>query len=230
LIGIRLTAISAPKGTREAFFVTHLDHRKPPGRAARKKPNRSHSAIGAAIVAAAAMVAAFAFILTNGNSTPTTDDRLRSEAVPQVTVPSVVPSANPAPSIDASKADRNPSAKSSPRLPNTGPASPTFRRGQWIAVLDTYPADVGMEADRLAKDLAAKLIAAGVPAKAMLADGQYPGLANSNLEPIRATWIVYLGPMSSSAAAINVCSSAKTQKAYGSQPVCPTYEPATARA
>lgn len=212
--------------------MTHLDHRKPPGRAARKKPNRSHSAIGAAVVAGAAMVAAFAFILTNGNSTPTTDDRLRTEPVPPVTTPSVVPSADPAPSIDASKADRNPNAAkpATPVTPNTGPESPTFRRGQWIAVLDTYPADVGMDAGVLAKNLAAKLIAAGVPAKAMLANGQYPGLANSSLEPIRATWIVYLGPTSSSAAAIDVCSSPKTQKAYGSQPVCPTYEPATARA
>jgi hypothetical protein len=87
-----------------------------------------------------------------------------------------------------------------------------------------------MDAGVLAKNLAAKLIAAGVPAKAMLANGQYPGLANSSLEPIRATWIVYLGPTSSSATAIDVCSSPKTQKAYGSQPVCPTYEPATARA
>jgi hypothetical protein len=178
------------------------------------------------------MVTAFAFILTNGNSTPTTDDHLRAGAVPLVTTPSATPSADPAPSIDATKADRNPNARktSAPPAPNTGPESPSFRRGQWIAVLDTYPADVGMAADQLAKNLAAKLIAAGVPAKAMLANGQYPGLANSNLEPIRDTWIVYLGPTTSSATALTLCSSPKTQTAYGSQPVCPTYEPATARA
>jgi hypothetical protein len=64
----------------------------------------------------------------------------------------------------------------------------------------------------------------------MLASGQYPGLANSNLEPIRDTWIVYFGPVSSSATALSVCSSPATRKAYGGQPVCPTYEPATARA
>jgi hypothetical protein len=178
------------------------------------------------------MVTAFAFILTNGNSTPTTDGPLRGGAVPLITTPSATPSATTAPSIDASKADRNPSPgkTSAPPTPDTGPESPTFRRGQWIAVLDTYPADGGMAADQLAKNLAAKLVAAGVPAKAMLANGQYPGLANSNLEPIRATWIVYFGPTSSSATAIAVCSSPATRKAYGSQPVCPTYEPATVRA
>ncbi|HEY0472484.1 MAG TPA: hypothetical protein VGD34_12480 [Kribbella sp.] len=211
--------------------MTDLDHRKAPDRAAGKKPNRSHSAIGAAVVAGAAMLTAVAFILSNGNSTPTTDQPLRGGAVPLITTPSATPSATTAPSIDASKADRNPSpAKATPPPPNTGPESPTFRRGQWIAVLDTYPTDVGMAADQLAKNLAAKLIAAGVPAKAMLASGQYPGLANSNLEPIRDTWIVYFGPVSSSATALAVCSSPATRKAYGGQPVCPTYEPATSRA
>ncbi len=102
-----------------------------------------------------------------------------------------------------------------------------FKRGQWIAVLDKYPTDVGMQADQLAKGAAAKLIAAGVPAKAMLVDGQYPGIANSSLEPITGTWVLYLGPGTTSQQMENLCSAPKTQRAYNS-PACPTYEPAVA--
>jgi hypothetical protein len=236
--------------------VTHLDHRKPPARATRKKqsasrpssdgtvrkkPNRSHSAVGAAVVAGAAMVAAFAFILTNGSSnSSTTDDSIRTGSLPQASTPAALPKSDPAPSVSSGKADRKPpSAKTSTRTgtgtvtksvapPNTGPESPTFRRGQWIAVLETYSTDAGMPADQLAKDMAAKMIAAGVPAKALLADGQYPGLANSSFQPIRDTWIVYLGPLSSAQAVSTLCNSPKTQAAYGSLPACPTHEPATA--
>jgi len=236
--------------------VTHLDHRKPPARAARrkqsasspssygavrKKPNRSHSAVGAAVVAGAAMVAAFAFILTNGNSNPsTTDDGIRTGSLPQASTPAAQPKTDPAPSVSSGKADRKPpSGKTSTRTgtgtgtttvatPNTGSESPVFRRGQWIAVLETYSTDAGMPADQLAKDMAAKMIAAGVPAKALLAEGQYPGLANSNFQPIRDTWIVYLGPVSSAEAANTLCIAPKTQAAYGSLPACPTHEPATA--
>lgn len=209
--------------------MTYVDHRKPPDRA-RRRPNRSHSAVGAAIVAAAAMVATFAFILTNGTSTPpATDDSVRAGGERDATAPVATPSRNAAPSINASKADRKPPATTaSVRPPDTGPESPAFRKGQWIAVLDRYPSDVGMAADQLAKNLAAKLITAGVPAKALLANGQYRGLSNSNLEPIRDTWIVYVGPASSSAAALTICESPKTQKIYSS-PACPTFEPATAR-
>jgi hypothetical protein len=234
--------------------VTHLDHRKPPARAARrkqsasvpssdgtvrKKPNRSHSAVGAAVVAGAAMVAAFAFILTNGSSNPsTTDDGIRTGSLPQASTPAAQP--NPAPSVTSGKADRKPpSAQTSTRTgtgtvtksvapPNTGSESPAFRRGQWIAVLETFSTDAGMPADQLAKDMATKMIAAGLPAKALLAAGQYPGLANSNFQPIRDTWIVYLGPFSSAQAANTLCNSPKTQAAYGSLPACPTHEPATA--
>lgn len=211
---------------------SHLDQQKAPhrasGRAARRKPsgrkpNRSHSAVGAAIVAGAAMAATFAFILTNGTSG-------NGEAGPAVPVgptsSAPPPSANTAPSISTNKADRKPPVSTTSAPPvDTGADSPAFRRGQWIAVLDTYPADADLAADQLAKNLAIKLIAAGVPAKAMLADGQYPGLANSNLEPFRKLWIVYVGPAPSSSAAVRICESPKIQTTYDS-PACPTYEPA----
>jgi hypothetical protein len=237
--------------------VTHLDHRKPPARAARRKqsnatpsshgsgrkPNRSHSAIGAAVVAGAAMVAAFAFILTNGSSNPsTTDNSIRTGSLPQGSAPAVQPSSDPTPAASG-KADRKPPAgKTAPgksttssrttnsvATPNTGSQSPTFRRGQWIAVIDSYPTDAGMPADQLARTLAAKMIAAGVPAKALLANGQYPGLANSSFEPISNTWFVYVGPFPTADAANALCVSAKTQQAYGTLPACPTHEPAKAQ-
>lgn len=231
--------------------MTHLDHRKPPARAARrnaspvshgsgrKKASRSHSAIGAAVVAGAAMVAAFAFILTNGRSDSTTDDSIRTGSLPQASTPAVQPNSTPAAS---GKADRKPPAgKTAPGKsttstrttksatpPDTGSQSPVFRRGQWIAVIDSYPTDAGIPADQLARSLAAKMIAAGVPAKALLANGQYPGLANSNLEPTINTWVVYVGPFPTADAANALCVSAKTQHAYGSLPACPTHEPAQA--
>jgi hypothetical protein len=196
--------------------------------------------VGAAIVASAAMVAVFAFILTKGSPT-STDDGLRMGAVPDDASASA-PAASgvePSPSVNSSKADRKPpaggasvpsaSAKAAQTSApvNTGPESPAFKRGQWIAVLDKYPTDVGLEADQLAKNTAAKLIAAGLPAKAMLVDGQYPGIANSSMEPVSDTWVVYLGPGTSSAQMEDLCSAPKTQRAYKS-PACPTYEPAVA--
>ncbi|TCC55257.1 hypothetical protein E0H73_35550 [Kribbella pittospori] len=229
-----------------------MDHRRPPARAARRhhspsrrretpaeqprKAQRSHSAIGASIVAAAAMLAVFAFILTRGSTGPTTDDGLRTGAVPNgAAAPAdgvATPSADP--SASTAKADRKPppstpapKTRASTPAVNTGPTSPAFKRGQWIAVLDKYPTDVGLEADTLAKGTAAKLIAAGVPAKAMLVNGQYPGLADSSMEPITDSWVVYLGPGSSSEQVLDLCSEPKTQRAY-SNPACPTYEPAAA--
>ena len=103
---------------------------------------------------------------------------------------------------------------------DTGPTAPKFKKGQWIAVLDKYPANAGQGA----KDAAAKITRAGIPAKAMLADGQYPGLANSSLTPITGTWIVYLGPGTSSAQVLNLCQDPRTQAVYPTP--CPTYEPA----
>jgi hypothetical protein len=184
------------------------------------------------------MVAVFAFILTRGStSSPPADDSLRvgaaangAAAAPAPSVPT--PTTDSAPSGSISKADRKPPATSASvqhaqtsASVNTGPESPVFKRGQWIAVLDKYPTDVGMQADQLAKGAAAKLIAAGVPAKAMLVDGQYPGIANSSLEPITGTWVLYLGPGTTSQQMENLCSAPKTQRAYKS-PACPTYEPA----
>ncbi|WP_406046925.1 hypothetical protein [Kribbella sp. NBC_00889] len=189
-------------------------------------------------MAAAAMLAVFAFILTRGSAGPTTDDGLRTGAVPNgAAAPAeggATASPDPEPSAGTAKADRKPPpstpapmARASTPAVNTGPTSPAFKRGQWIAVLDKYPTDVGLEADTVAKGTAAKLIAAGVPAKAMLVNGQYPGLADSSMEPMTDSWVVYLGPGSSSEQVLDVCSAPKTQKAY-SNPACPTYEPAAA--
>ncbi|MFI6831496.1 hypothetical protein ACIBG5_30645 [Kribbella sp. NPDC050241] len=189
-------------------------------------------------MAAAAMLAVFAFILTRGSAGPTTDDGLRTGAVPNgAAAPAeggATASPDPEPSAGTAKADRKPppstpapKARATTPAVNTGPTSPAFKRGQWIAVLDKYPTDVGLEADTVAKGTAAKLIAAGVPAKAMLVNGQYPGLADSSMEPMTDSWVVYLGPGSSSEQVLEVCSAPRTQKAY-SNPACPTYEPAAA--
>jgi hypothetical protein len=236
--------------------VTPVDHRRPPARAARRqqkspsrqshsqhgrarKPQRSHSAVGAAIVAAAAMVAVFAFILTRGSSSPPIDEGLRTGAAAAGGAGAAGASA-PTQSVDPTasvntKADRKPPASSAaPKTttsatPNTGPESPAFKRGQWIVVMDRYPTDAGMEADQLAKAAAIRMIEAGVPAKAMLVDGQYPGIANSSLEAVTDTWVVYLGPGTSSAQMLDLCSAPKTQRAFSST-ACPTYEPAGAPA
>jgi hypothetical protein len=182
------------------------------------------------------MVAVFAFILTRGASTPTADESLRSGAAADGgAAPSApVQSADPSPSVNTSKADRKPPASStapkvkSSATPDTGPTSPAFKRGQWIVMIDKYPTDVGMEADQLAKATAVRLITAGIPAKAMLVDGQYPGITNSSLEPVTDTWVVYLGPGKSSGQMLDLCSAPKTQAAYSN--TCPTYEPAGAPA
>ena len=129
------------------------------------------------------------------------------------------------PSTAPSSAKPSTQQTTSAALPNTGQTSPAFKRGQWIAVLDTYPTDAGLEADQLARQLAAKLIKAGVPARAMLANGQYPGIANSSLEPVTSTWIVYLGPVASAQTALTICQAPQTQRVHDS-PACPTYEPA----
>jgi hypothetical protein len=178
------------------------------------------------------MVATFAFILTNGNSEPPSGQSQAPVIAPESTAPPSAAtekqSANPAPAASTAKADRKPPSTQPPSAaqPNTGLTSPAFKRGQWIAVLDTYPADTGLEADQLAKDLAGKLIKSGVPAKAMLVDGNYPGIYNSKLEAVTGTWIVYLGPVANAEAALDACQAPKTQAAHNS-PACPTYEPAS---
>jgi hypothetical protein len=179
-------------------------------------------------VATAAIAAVSAFILTRGGSEPPAGDTIRAASVPDSPASTPTPSAHPS---VASKADRKPPASRSAAKPtttapaDTGPSSPRFKSGQWIAVLDKYTSDSGLDAGQLAKDTAAKIIAAGVPARAMLVDGQYPGFANSTGEPVLGTWVVYLGPGSSSAQMLNLCAAPKTQRAYSS-PACPTYEPA----
>ena len=246
-----LTAISAQRTLGRAFVVTPVDHRRAPNRAphasrpehgptgraegraaaraARKKSNRSHSAVGAAIVAGAAMVATFVFIITNGtSSSPPADES--QPPLPAASTPVSAPpkqSVKPAPAASTAKADRKPSATvKSAAPPNTGAESPVFKRGQWIAVLDTYPTDAGLEADKLAKNLAARLIAKGVPAKALWAKGQYPGLASSSGVAVSDAWVVYLGPSSTSEGALDLCLAPKTQQAY-TNAACPTYEPAS---
>jgi len=227
--------------------VTRVDHRKPPARAARRhqrptagrnapvarprKAQRSRSAIGAAVVASLAMVAVFAFILTRGTSSETPADGLRmGSGTDSGAAAPAAPTASATGS--ASKADRKPpvsatapkptvkAESSTPPPVNTGPVSPKFKHGQWIAMLDKYPADAG----DTAKETAAKITRAGIPAKAMLVDGQYPGLTNSSLTPVTGTWVVYLGPGTSSEQMLNLCLDPRTQAAY--QSPCPTYEPA----
>ncbi|GAA0590826.1 hypothetical protein GCM10009534_26350 [Kribbella sandramycini] len=180
-------------------------------------------------MAAAAMTAAFAFILTRG--APAAPDNSALGVAPEDTpTTSATPSAHPS---VATKADRKPPASRSAGKPtttsaapvNTGPESPGFKAGQWIVVLEKYTADGGLDAGRLAKDTATKINRSGVPAKAMLVNGQYPGFANSSGEPVLNTWVVYLGPGPSSAEMLNFCAAPRTQRAYRS-PACPTYEPA----
>ena len=218
---------------------SHSTRRADPESARPRKVQRSHSAIGAAIVTAAAVAAVCGFILTRGSSPEPPADGLRMGSG---TDSGAAAPAAPATSAggNATKADRQPPASSAvpkaapktapktstPPPVNTGPASPKFKRGQWIAVLDKYPTDV-VDADQLAKNTATKISRAGIPAKAMLVDGQYPGLTNSSLEPVTGTWVVYLGPGSSSAQMLNLCSDSRTQAVYPS-PACPTYEPAAA--
>jgi hypothetical protein len=193
------------------------------------RPKRSHAAVGAAVVAVTAVIGTLAFVLTNGSPSPEAGSG--TDTGRDTVVPSAAPSNDPTPPSTA-KNGRKPAVPSSEAsktttstTPNTGPESPTFRAGQWIVVLDTYPTDAGMAADQLAKSLAGKLINSGVPARALLANGQYPGLAGADGDPMTDTWIVYLGPATSSAAAVNVCSSAKVQKEHPNN-ACPTYEPA----
>jgi hypothetical protein len=210
------------------------------GHSGRKKSKRSTAAVGAAIIAGAAVVATFAFVLTNGNSSPRSGGNPPIPA-PQTSAPPKTKSAGAAPAaVSTVKADRKPPASkpTAPKptvaqttttrtsaTPNTGPATPVFRRGQWIAVLDKYPTDAGMDAEQLAKGLAAKLIAAGVPGRAMFLNGQYPGIANSSLEPETGEWVVYLSALPSAEAALNLCQASKTQAVH-SNIACPTYEPA----
>ncbi|MDX6261760.1 MAG: hypothetical protein QOH84_3448 [Kribbellaceae bacterium] len=202
----------------------------------RTKSKRSHAAVGAAIVAGTAMVATFAFILTNGNSSSTPQSGANPIPAPQTSAPPKTKSAAAAPAaVNTIKADRKPPAAKpstakttetrTSATPNTGPTTPVFRRGQWIAVLDKYPTDAGMDAEQLAKQLAAKLIAAGVPGRAMLLNGQYPGIANSSLEPETGEWVVYLAALPSAEAALNLCQAPKTQATHPNI-ACPTYEPA----
>jgi hypothetical protein len=108
---------------------------------------------------------------------------------------------------------------------NPAADSPRFRPNQWIALVDTYPTDGALPAEQTAKDLATQLRGAGIAARAILAKGQYPGLAKGDGTPLRDAWIVYIGPSGSPGAARNLCAAPKTQQIYSS-PVCPTFEPA----
>jgi hypothetical protein len=179
------------------------------------------------------MAAVFGFILTRGTSDRPPVDRLQLGS--GTDSGAAAPPPTPSVSGTATKADRNPPAsttapkakaqKTTPQV-DTGPVSPKFKRGQWVVVIERYPTDVGMAAEQTARKTAATLTRAGVPAKAMLVNGQYPGITNSSsLTPVTNTWIVYLGPGSSSAQVLNLCLDPRTQAAHSS-PACPTYEPA----
>lgn len=204
--------------------MTRADHRK-------RKAQRSRSAISAAIVAGLALAAVFGYVLTRGTGGGQTADGLRMGSGTDSGAAAPAGSATGS----ATKGDRKPPATTtkptatqlSPKVQtvtpppvNTGPTSPKFKHGQWIAVLDKYPA----EAEQSARDTATKVTRAGIPAKAMLVNGQYPGITDSSLTPITGAWVVYLGPGTSSAQMLNLCQDPRTQAAY--QSACPTYEPA----
>ncbi|HZX02973.1 hypothetical protein [Kribbella sp.] len=190
----------------------------------RRKKKRSRSAVSAGIVAGLALVAVFAFILTRGTTSGPTADGLQMGSGTDRGAAALTTTA----SGSATKADRKPpvsqtrpTVKATTLPPvNTGPESPRFKHGEWIAVLDKYPADAG----DTAKATATKVTRAGIPAKAMLVNGQYPGLTDSSLAPVTGTWVVYLGPGTSSQQLLNLCQDPRTQAAYPSP--CPTYEPA----
>ncbi|MGZ0147547.1 hypothetical protein ACXJJ3_10790 [Kribbella sp. WER1] len=200
----------------------------------RRKKKRSRSAISAGIVAGLALAAVFAVILTRGTTTDPTADGLGIGSGMGAGMGSGTDDGAAAPTASASgsvtKADRRPpvsqtkpTAKAqTTTLPpvNTGPESPKFMHGQWIAVLDKYPAEAG----DTAKATATKVTRSGIPAKAMLVNGQYRGLTDSSLAPITGTWVVYLGPGTSSEQMLNLCQDPRTQAAYPGP--CPTYEPA----
>jgi cytoskeletal protein RodZ len=230
----------AERAERMAAGKRSASHAHGASHSVRKKSKRSSAAVGAAIIASAAVVATFVFVLTNRDPSSPRSDGPPIPA-PQTSAPPQTKSAGAAPAaVNTVKADRKPGASkpTAPKpsvakttttktsaTPNTGPATPVFRRGQWIAVLDTYPTDAGMDAEQLAKELAAKLIAAGVPGRAMFLNGQYPGIANSSLEPETDAWVVYLSALPSAEAALNLCQASKTQAVH-SNIACPTYEPA----
>jgi hypothetical protein len=229
--------------------VTRVDHRKPPARAARKqqraaerrnappvrkrKAQRSRSAISAAIVSGLALVAVFAFILTRGTNGGQTADGIRmgsgtdnGAAAPAASATGSATKGDRKPPVSARThptVKTQPTVKAQTTTPppvNTGPTSPKFKHGEWIAVLDKYQAD----GEQAAKDTATRLSRAGIPAKAMLVNGQYPGVTDSSLAPVTGTWVIYLGPGSSSEQMLNLCQDPRTQKAYPGP--CPTYEPA----
>ncbi|HWD77352.1 MAG TPA: hypothetical protein VG497_00665 [Kribbella sp.] len=205
--------------------MTRADHRK-------RKVQRSRSAISAGIVAGLALAAVFGYILTRGSADDQTADGLRmgsgtdsGAAAPagSATGGATKGDRKPPVAVTTKPTATQPSVKVQTVTPppvNTGPTSPKFKRGQWIAVLDKYPAD----AEQSARDTATKVTRAGIPAKAMLVNGQYPGITDSSLTPITGTWLVYLGPGTSSAQMLNLCQDPRTQAAYPG--ACPTYEPA----
>jgi hypothetical protein len=228
--------------------VTPVDHRKPPARAARKerrtaarrnappvrkrKAQRSRSAISAGIVAGLALAAVFGYILTRGTNGGPTADGLRmgsgtdnGAAAPAASASGSATKGDRKPPVSATKPTVTQSAQPkvqtvTPPAVNTGPTSPKFKHGQWIAVLDKYPAD----AEQAARNMATTITRAGIPTKAMLVNGQYPGLTDSSLTPVTGTWVVYLGPGTSSAQMLNLCQDPRTQAASAGP--CPTYEPA----
>lgn len=212
--------------------MTRADHRK-------RKAQRSRSAVSAGIVAGLALAAVFGYILTRGTPQGPAADGLRmgsgtdsgavapaqsatGSATKGDRKPPVAATTNPT-TTQPTHPTTQPSVKAQTATPpavDTGPTSPKFKHGQWIAVLDKYPAD----AEQSARDTATRVTRAGIPAKAMFVNGQYPGLTDSSLTPVTGTWVVYLGPGTSSAQILNLCQDPRTQAAYPS--ACPTYEPA----
>ncbi|TCM43716.1 hypothetical protein [Kribbella sp. VKM Ac-2568] len=110
--------------------------------------------------------------------------------------------------------------------PTTGPDSPAFAAGQWIALVDSYPAGSGV-AEQTARDLAAQLKAGGVAAQVLNAAGQYPGLTNAARQPLRDAWVVYVGPVGAADQAATLCRSEAVRKVR-SGAACIAFQPAEA--
>ena len=121
-----------------------------------------------------------------------------------------------------------PSQSSGPTT-GTGPENPAFPLGQFISAIRLWPAG-SPAAEQTARDLAAQLASAGVPAKVLNVAGQYPGMTmGTPRQPMRDVWGVYVGPAASPGEVDAICKSEAVRKVVAT-PDCVSFEPAKAPA
>ncbi|MFC5263935.1 hypothetical protein ACFPJ1_17630 [Kribbella qitaiheensis] len=149
-----------------------------------------------------------------------------SSGAPSSGTPSSGPtSESPAGASSSTPPTSGPTQSGQPSV-TVGPDAPSFTPGGWIAVLELLPGATG-NAERTAKELAAKLKGDGVDAKVLHATGQYQGLTMADKKTRLAdVWVVYLGPTASRDQAVATCQSEKVQEVHPTQ--CLLYEPAVA--